>query len=54
MMKFELTWHGPVRDVFYSVEAYTQEEAIQRLQLYLCDPDDDGNNEGISELEDKA
>ncbi len=50
-MKFELTWHGPVQDVYYAVEADTEDEAIQRLQIWLCEPDDEGNSEGIEEID---
>lgn len=48
-MKHEVIWHGPVRDVHYLVEADTEDEAIERLSLWLCDPDDD-NAEGIEEF----
>jgi hypothetical protein len=47
-VKFELIWHS-VYDVHYLVEADTEHEAIERLTIYLCDPDDD-NAEGIEEF----
>ena len=44
-MKFEIIWHSVV-DVAYMVEADTEEEAVERLQIYLVDGHE-GNDEGI-------
>jgi hypothetical protein len=45
-VKFELIWHS-VYDVHFLVEADTEEEAMERLALYLNDPDE---NEGIERI----
>jgi hypothetical protein len=44
-MKYQLIWHGPVRDVEYEVEADSPEEAKLRLQLYLAGEDEEGIRE---------
>jgi len=50
-MKFELVWHGPVKDTLFRVEDDSKEEAMKRLQLYLNDPDEVG---GVEEVQDDA
>ena len=32
-MIYELVWHGPVRDVHYLVDADSEEEAFEQLQI---------------------
>ena len=39
-MIFELTWHGPVCDVTYSVEADTEEDAMQEICRALNEDDE--------------
>ena len=39
-MIFELTWHGPVCDVTYSVEADTEEDAMQEICRALNEGDE--------------
>jgi hypothetical protein len=41
-MKHEIIWHGPTGDVSYMVEADDEEHAMERLCIYLNDPDDNG------------
>ena len=36
--------------VHYLVEADLEEEARERLCIYLCDPDSDNNAEGMEEI----
>ena len=47
-MTHEVIWHGPVVDVHYLVEAHTEDEAVERLSIWLCDSGED-NAEGIQE-----
>jgi hypothetical protein len=39
-MIFELTWHGPVGDVYYRVEADTWEDAEQEVCRGLNEDDE--------------
>ena len=39
-MKFDLTWHGPVCDRSYAVEADTEEDALAELARALCENDE--------------
>jgi hypothetical protein len=36
---FELAWHGPVGDVYYRVEADTEEDAMQEVCRALNEDD---------------
>jgi len=47
-VKYELIWHS-VNDVHFLVEADTEEDARDRLCIWLCDPDEE-NGEGIEQL----
>jgi hypothetical protein len=47
-VKYELIWHS-VNDVHFLVEADTEEDAMDRLCIWLCDPDEE-NSEGIEQL----
>jgi hypothetical protein len=47
-VKYELIWHS-VNDVHFLVEADTEEDAMGRLRIWLCDPDEE-NGEGIEQL----
>jgi len=38
-----------VNDVHFLVEADTEEDAMGRLRIWLCDPDEE-NGEGIEQL----
>lgn len=40
-MKFDLTWHGPVCDRSYAVEADTEEDALAELARALCENDEE-------------
>jgi hypothetical protein len=51
-MKFELIWHGPVRDVRYLVEADDEESAMELLLMYL-NGDLDEDEVGIVEMIDE-
>ena len=46
LMEYEIIWHSVV-DVAYMVEADSEEDAIERLQIYLVDGHE-GNDVGIT------
>jgi len=41
-MKHELIWQGPIGDGKYLVEGDAVEDAIERLTIWLNDPDEEG------------
>jgi len=38
---FDIVWHGPVADQHFSVEADTEEEAMEQLGIALCENDEE-------------
>jgi hypothetical protein len=51
-MKHLVTWHGPVRDVEYQVEANREEDAVAEVCCALCEGEEerlDGHE--VEELE---
>jgi hypothetical protein len=48
-MQYEIIWHL-IDDIHYLVEGDDEEDAMGRLNIWICDPDEE-NAEGITYLD---